>query len=493
MVSRVAAAPGDGWDPIGGIGDVINGISGAVSYWSDPWGNTFKALQDAAAGLSRDVLPALTEATLPDLSAEWFINAYRVSFATALLVAVLLLIPQAVRTARGFQAGRDLVESIGLYFGLFLVGAMFGPAMGIVLVNFFHALSNAFVSWGVEGTIDGVIDEFQSMITDADPVGITGGIPIAVLLMLCMLIGLFLVLLMLIVQLVTLYFTGVLLPLGLVWIIDPTKRSFGMKLASLWVGILAAHPLLFFLLGFAFTMMSNSVGTFGNNLNLQALVTLLVAVIALFVAALSPLLLLKFAPVIPMAFGGTNGPSLTPSTIGSRNMTDAGNRFSRRDNDNDAPAERGVSGPSEAADPATTRTSLSDIASARSNPVHSMDASPTTSAPASTSREASNMPSSPVAAGAPLGSSTDMAIAARSATAVGPAAAAAAAPTVAEAGIAVGVAESSTGVGAVVGIPTLIAATGIAAASKALKVTESAAEQAADAMDEPHIGEDYPQ
>ena len=490
MVSRVAAAPGDGWDPIGGIGDVINGISGAVSYWSDPWGNTFKALQDAAAGLSRDVLPALTEATLPDLSAEWFVNAYRVSFATALLVAVLLLIPQAVRTARGFQAGRDLIESIGLYFGLFLVGAMFGPAMGIVLVNFFHALSNAFVSWGVEGTIDGVIDEFQSMITDADPVGITGGIPIAVLLMLCMLIGQFLVLLMLIVQLVTLYFTGVLLPLGLVWIIDPTKRSFGMKLASLWVGILAAHPLLFFLLGFAFTMMSNSVGTFGNNLNLQALVTLLVAVIALFVAALSPLLLLKFAPVIPMAFGGTNGPSLTPSTIGSRNITDAGNRFGRRDNDNDAPAERGTSGPSEAADATTTRTSLSEIASLRTNPGQLADAPAVPSVQAS-SLDTSSIPSSPTFAGATRASTADISVAGRSTTTAAPVAAAA--PSAAEAGIAAGAAESTTGVGAVVGIPTLIAATGIAAASKALKVTESAAEQAADAMDEPRIGKDYPQ
>ena len=128
------------------------------------------------------------------------------------------------------------------------------------------------------------------MIANADPVGITGGVPIAVLLMLCMLLGLLPVFLMLIVQLVTLYFTGVLLPLGLVWIIDPSKRAFGMKIVSVWIGILAAHPLLFFLLGFAFTIMANSVATFGNNASLQSLVTLSVAVIALFIAALSPLL-----------------------------------------------------------------------------------------------------------------------------------------------------------------------------------------------------------
>jgi type IV secretion system protein TrbL len=471
---------------IGGVGDVINGVSGAVSYWSDPWGNTFKALQDAAAGLSRDVLPALTEATLPDLSAEWFLNAYRVSFATAILVAVILLIPQTIRTARGFQAGRDLVESIGIYFGVFLAAAMFGPALGIILVNFFHSLSNTFVSWGVESTIDGVIEEFEAMITDADPVGITGGIPIAVLLMLCMLIGLFLVLLMLIVQLVTLYFTGVLLPLGLVWIIDPTKRTFGMKLASLWVGILAAHPLLFFLLGFAFTMMSNSVGTFGNNLNLQALVTLLVAVIALFFAALSPLLLLKFAPVIPMAFGGTNGPTLAPSTIGSRNMTDAGNRFSPRDTSVETQNPRSSD---EAQDSglASPRASLSEIAASGSTAPQTQSFSRT---PLTSTATASDAPTEGAVLGAGSPTAPILGAVGKSATTAAPAAAA---PAAVEAGVAAGTAETATGVGAVVGIPTLIAASGIAAASKALHVTETAAEQAADAMDEPHIGKDSPQ
>ena len=51
---------------IGGVGDTV---AGTISYWSDPWGNTFKALQDAASSMSSDILPALTEATSPDYSA----------------------------------------------------------------------------------------------------------------------------------------------------------------------------------------------------------------------------------------------------------------------------------------------------------------------------------------------------------------------------------------------------------------------------------------
>lgn len=442
-----------GWDPIGGIGDAIGGFTGAVSYWSNPWGNTFKALQDAAKGLSKDVLPALTDATLPDLSTDWFLRAYAISFAAAIFVAVALLIPQVLRTARGAQAGRDLVESVALYFGLFLVGAMFGPALGMVLVNFFHALSDDIVEWGLQGTVTGVIGDFQTMIAEADPVGITGGLPIAVLLMLCMVFGLLLVFAMLVVQLVTLYFTGVLLPLGLVWIIDPGKRNFGMKIVSVWIGILAAHPLLFFLLGFSFVMMANSVATFGNNLNLQSLVQLSVAVIALFLAACSPLLLMKLAPVIPTGFGGTRGPALAAGSIGPRNMSEATARFDR--------------------------TGSSPSGSARSATASA--ASPTIR---STAPEAGGM----TMAGASVAR-------AGAASAGGASASAGAAEGVAAAGgglAAAGAAETATGAGAAIGIPTLVLAAGATAASKGVQLTEAAGQQATAALDESTIGADKP-
>ncbi|MGV8970704.1 MAG: hypothetical protein ACOH10_00150 [Rhodoglobus sp.] len=445
---------GDGWDPIGGVQDLLNGVTGAVSYWSDPWGNTFKALQDAASGLSRDVLPALTAATLPDLSTDWFIRAYAVSFGASIFIAVALLIPQVIRTARGAQAGRDLIDSMGLYFGMFLAGAMFGPLIGMVLVNFFHALSDDIVRWGLSGSVDGVVADFQRMIAEADPVGITGGVPIAVFLMFCMILGLFLVFAMLVVQLVTLYFTGVLLPLGLVWIIDPTRRAFGLKIVSVWVGILAAHPLLFFLLGFAFMMMANSVNTFGNNLSLMSLVQFSVAVIALFIAALSPLLLLKFAPVIPSGFGGTNGPAVSTSAIGPQNMSDAVSRFDRNSTNTRSsyagqPQTYGGASSSSAAEGGSTLT-LADASAARAG---------ASAAATSGSAAAATGTAGAVAEGA-----------AASSTAAGGLAAA-------------GAAESATGAGAAIGIPTLLLAAGAAAGSKAIRMTESAGQQATGAMD----------
>ncbi|WP_165068680.1 hypothetical protein [Marisediminicola senii] len=433
---------------------------------------------------------------MPDLSADWFVNAYRVSFATAIFVAVALLIPQAIRTARGHQAGRDLVESMGVYFGLFLAGAIFGPAMGLVLVNFFHSLSRVFVRWGIEGSVDGVIAQFQRMLSEADPVGMTGGVPIAVLLMFCMLIGLFLVLLMLVVQLVTLYFTGVLIPLGLVWIIDPTRRSFGMKLVALWIGILAAHPLLFFLLGFAFTMMSNAVGTFGNNLSLQTLVTFLVAIIALFVAALSPMLLLKFAPVIPTGFGGTTGPSLNTPTIGASNLTDVANRLrdsraTPKSSVSTASAEPPADATGDSAAP-EWQPSLADVAYARSQAPSAPKSSPATRSanpvtPAAAEADATAAPAAAPAAATPaLAGATSTAGAAAPGTAAAGTATAgsAAAGSAATGTAAAGAAASSTGVGAVIGVPALLAAAGLAATAKGADLAGKAGQQAARSMDD---------
>jgi len=440
----------DGWNPIGGLGDLVNGASGAVAYWSDPWGNTFKALRDAAAGMSKDILPALTSATLPDLTTEWFVNTYKISFATAIFVAVALLIPQALRTARGAQAGRDLIDSAGLYFGTFLVGAMFGPAVGIVLVNFFHSLTNVFVSFGVTGSMDSVIANFQKMISSADPAGITGGVPIAVFLMLCMIVGLFLVMLILLVQLVTLYFAGVLFPLGLVWIIDPTKRQFGFRIGGLWFGILAAHPLLFLLLGMAYSMMAAQVGAFGNNFSLKSMVTLLVAIIALFIAALSPLLLMKFAPILPMGSDGRSGQS-GPT---ARNMSDAARRYGQGGGGSGGSGGGSVS--TEAGADSTSRPTLSDAAAARAS-----------AAPA------------PAVAGASTG-------AASSAVAAGGAAEGAA---VAGTGLAAaGAAESATGVGAAIGIPTLLVAASVSATAKGVQMAQKAGEHSTAAMDDGPIG-----
>ncbi|MBX3196183.1 MAG: hypothetical protein KF727_13920 [Microbacteriaceae bacterium] len=431
-------------DMIGGVEDVLNGVGGAIGFAQDPFGAIFRTLRDAASGLARDVLPAITDATLPDLSLGWFIQAYAISFAAALLVGIVLVIVQLVKVARGTLAGRDLVDTLGVYFPMFLIGAMFGPLFGIILVNFFHAISNDVIAWGVEGSTEELTSRFTAMIETTDPAALTGGVVIACLLMLAMVLGLLLVVGMLIVQLVTLYFTGILVPLGLVWIIDRDRRQFGMKLLQLWVGILAAHPLLFFLLGVTFNLVAGSVTGFGENPPLQSLVTLCVAILSLFVAALSPMLLLRFAPIVPTGIGGSSGPTLgRGDSYGSRNLADADRRYASMPSSRSGMGGGAPAGEAAAGESATVgASSLSAAAATRAG-----------------------------AAGA------------TGAAAGGAAAGAGAAEGVAAAGAAAGAAETATGAGAAIGIPTLIAAGAVAVTSKAVDIGNQAVDQAVAPMD----------
>jgi type IV secretion system protein TrbL len=450
-----------------GIADIANGVGGAVKtvagvadFWSDPAGNSFKLLQGAAKGLSDTVLPALTHATLPDLTADWFIKAYQVSFALAIFVFVALLIPQIVRTARGHQSGRELGESLTLYGPAFILGAMFGPALGAFLVKFFGALSDSLIAWGVTSNSETIVAKFSTMLSEEDGAGLAGGAVLGVILMFFMILGLLVVLLMLIVQLITLYFSGVLFPLGFVWIVDPQKRKFGSKIAYLWFGILASHPLLFFLLAIAYSMMSAQVDAFSDTPSLAKTVTLVVSILALFMAGLAPVALTKFAPVIPTGGGGTApvGPN-----IGSQSMQQADAKYS---DNGPEPSSRGGS-------PSTGSSSGGGGSSSAGGASAAGEGETATSSIS----EAASV-GSPIGAGAGAGAGAAAADGGAVATGTGMAAA--------------GAAESATGAGAAIGIPTMIAAGAVAGFEATKKVTDSVTDAAVAPVEdhEEHYGKD---
>jgi type IV secretion system protein TrbL len=464
-------------DFIGGVGGAVGGAANAVgdfaNFWSDPAGNSFKLLQDGAKGLANNVLPAITHATLPDLTADWFISSYRISFGLAVFVLAALLIPQFVRTARGQQSGRDLAESLGLYAPLFLVGAAFGPAAGAILVKFFGALSDSLISWGVNTSSQTIVDKFSEMLShDDNGAGLAGGAIVGIILMVFMIIGLLIVVLILIVQLITLYFSGVLFPLGFVWIVDPTKRSFGLKISYLWFGILASHPLLFFMLAIAYAMVSSTINVFDGQATLQRTVTLVVSILSLLIAGLSPVLLTKFAPVLPM--GGSGGPPSRGGTIGSNSMQQADARISDSGSSSQSPSSGAAS--SGGGDSVSSSAGMSS--SSGSSGASSSGGAGTGSEDASSSITAATQGSAAGGAAASGGGASG--------------GGAAKAATAAEGAAAVGTAESSTGVGTAIGIPTLIMAGALAAGDATKKVSDSVGAAAAEPVEdhEEHYGKD---
>ncbi|WP_158251083.1 hypothetical protein [Cryobacterium sp. Y11] len=457
-------------DFFGGVGDAVGGAvetaNGFADFWSDPAGNSFQMLQDGAKGLADDVLPAITHATLPDLTADWFISSYRISFGLAVFVLAALLIPQFVRTARGQQSGRDLAESLGLYAPLFLIGAAFGPAVGAILVQFFGALSDSLISWGINTSAQTIVEKFSEMLShDDNGAGLAGGAIVGIILMIFMIIGLLIVVLILIVQLITLYFSGVLFPLGLVWIVDPTKRSFGLKIAYLWFGILASHPLLFFMLAIAYSMVSSTINVFDGDATLERTVTLVVSILSLLIAGLSPVLLTKFAPVLPM--GGSGGAPSRGGNIGSSSMQQADARVS--DSGSSSQPDSGGAARSGGAGSASSSAGMSSPAGSSGGA-------------GAESEDASSSITAATKGGAAGGGAASGGAAARGATAA----------TAAEGAAAAGAAESSTGVGAAIGIPTMIVAGAMAAGNATKKVSDSVGAAAAEPVDdqENHYGKD---
>lgn len=310
--------PDEGWNPIGGLidgaTDVIDGVNSAVGFWSDPFGNMYKAARDAVDGLTTDFLPALTGATLPDLSSRAFLETYKVSFALSLFVAVVLLVVQLLRTAKGTQSGRDTLHAIGLYFPGFILGVMFGPLIGIMIVNFVHALSKSLLEWAYGGTAEQLAADLTRVLIE-DPAMFAGGVYIAWMIAWAMAIGLLFVVILFVVQLVTLYFSGALIPLASVWVIDPTRRGAGLRAVGVWVGILLTHPLLFLLLGLAFRLIGNTIDSWGSD-GWKNLISLLVAVMAMWAAALSPFFLLRYVKSISGA-GSPSGSGGSAPRIGS--------------------------------------------------------------------------------------------------------------------------------------------------------------------------------
>jgi type IV secretion system protein TrbL len=443
---------------------VADAVGEAVNFASDPLGAIFKATRDGARGLANDLLPALSKATEPDLSVDWFIKAYAISFALAIVVWGFLLLFQFVAVARGALAGQEFIEVLTTKTALFFGGALFGPLIGVMLVKALGGLSESLISWGIVSSSERMLATMDSMLK-TDAAAFPGGVIVGIGLMVCMIVGLFVVVIMLAVMLVTLYFSGVMAPLGMVWFTSAKHGSFGRKIPLLWLGILACHPLLFFMLGIAYNMIAASASWMKWSDGLGTLMNIIASFIALMIAGLAPMMLMKFAPVIPSGAGGQNGPSLTPpqKEYGPQSMRDVKDMNRGDSAGSDSGSQGSVSASQDQAaqgeDGSLVRKLRELNGGSQADAASSPDAAPLTSK-------------------APIGGTTQAGVGAGIESATAGAAGAGAGGVVAggaEAMAAAGAAESSTGVGAAIGIPTLVAAGTMAAAEKAKDMGEAAA------------------
>lgn len=455
--------------------DTAGAVGGAISFASDPLGAIFQATRDGAEGLATELLPALVHATEPDLSADFFIRAYAISFAAAILLWGILLIMQFVDLSRNKIAGQDFIDTVFLNSSIFFGGALFGPWVGVFLVKLFGSMSQGLIEWGVGASSDRMLETLTEML-DKDPAAVPGGVIVGILLMVCMILGFLLVLLMLVVMLVTLYMAGAVMPLGLVWIASNRHHEMAWKIPMLWLGLLAAHPLLFFLMGFAFTMIASTATWMQWEDGLVTLMNLIAAVVAMAIAGMSPMLLMKFAPVLPSGVGQQAGPSVSAPSKGADQGPPQGvQNLAGAKEASRAAVSESSSKPAGAAAPASAGGGSEQESGALVNHLRELKAGKgSAGAPGEPGEAADKEPGAPKPA---------------EASAPKPAAGGAGAGKGASSMAAAGAAESSTGAGAAVGIPTMLAAGAAAAGEKAkevgaegLRMSEAAGQYAAGDM-----------
>lgn len=314
------------------IRDTGTAIGGAIDFAQDPVGFMFQKAQEAAYGLAHTVMPALFEATKPDLSLDWFLQAYAVAFALGVFLWVTLLLFTIVRAAQGVLTSNEVADVLTLRAAQFFGGCIFGPALGWFVLQFFGVLTESITAWAIDGSTSEALDGMASMIQNTDAAGVAGGVLVALLLMVFMLLGLFLVLVTLVVTLVAVYVGGAVAPLALAWLAHPQHHRIAMRLLMVLLGIVASKPVLFFVLGVAYRMTSSNVTWLDDgNTELAAVANLLAAACAICIAGLMPFLLFKFAPVLPTGAGQSGaGMNASTSSKSSDEKDDGGSRTSRR-------------------------------------------------------------------------------------------------------------------------------------------------------------------
>ncbi|GAA3621736.1 hypothetical protein GCM10022199_27730 [Marihabitans asiaticum] len=297
------------------IGDAADKVGAVIEFGKDPFGYVAQKEAEAAKALTENLIPALARVTEPDLSAEWFINAYRISFAGAVIAWVLILLYDLTTFRRRGESGAELVDSVVRWSPVFLVGSMFGPAAGASIVKLIGSLNASLINWGIASTTEELVQNFNAIIGD-DPSKFLGGSFVAMLVFFCLVLALLLVLVVLVIMLVTLYMSGVVLPLSLMWAAKVGQREKGRKVVMVWAGILCSQPLIFLLLGFAFSGITaqamevlSETPSGGGLPPLEMLVQLVVVIIMLVMATLGPTTLASFAPVGPTD-GAPSGPRM---------------------------------------------------------------------------------------------------------------------------------------------------------------------------------------
>ena len=304
---------------------VVGGVAAAVDFVKDPLGWITQKAGDGAVGVLSWISNTANAATEPDLSAAWWIDAYEKGMAVGIVLFGLILLYQFYEKIRGHIDAQEFLETFYVRVPGYFAGLVFGPPVAQFMLQGSSLLaSDVIKSWSGGSATDG-INSIKAAVADASAGKILGGVFVALIFLILVILCGLLVFLSLAVQAVTIYLSSAVFGIAFAWFVSARHKGGSLKIPFLFLGICFARPLLFFMLGIGEALVKKSITMSGDTLT-QNLATIVMAVVVLSIAGFAPLLLLKFAPVSPVGMEGATG-SATSQMTPSRHRDGGGTKL----------------------------------------------------------------------------------------------------------------------------------------------------------------------
>lgn len=299
----------------------VDAAKTAVEFGSDPLGFITRQMQDAVQAVAGVLIPWLLSALHPDYSAQWWLQSYVVSFSIAMFVLAVQLLAITLRRKKGSLGAKEMIESIFIAAPAFLVGAAFGPVIGIALTKVFTAAGDSIAAWAVNSTTQDFFTKIADLAAAGDAAALLNSAIVSIVVLGILFLSLLGVSFIFILQLATQYLVGAVLPLGFVWIVNPDTRKIGKAVPMIWLVIGLTQVALILLVGLAFRAINGisitaDPGTLGKLVNpIQTFVNLAVPAVISFIVVFAPLSMLKFIPRPGGGAGTAHSSGFTPPQV----------------------------------------------------------------------------------------------------------------------------------------------------------------------------------
>lgn len=286
---------------------IVGGVTGAVSFASDPLGFVAKACASATVWVWGELAKAIDATSRVDFTNAGFLQVYALVFAaSSVLVALLWLFAVIRRVVRGVPAGQAIGEAIGLLW-LSVLAAALAPAVLVLLMGLVGTATG-----GLAAGLGGGSTKFLTGAGKAlDTVG-TPGSGGAVVLILGSVLGLIvgvIVWVELLIAGAALYVAGVFAPLVLAGLVDRSLWRHTSRYAGVVVALALVKPVLVVVFGIAAALASSGTAATGFASVLTACALMALAVFVSYAVY-------RFVPVVGEDLGQLHGARRAASNSG---------------------------------------------------------------------------------------------------------------------------------------------------------------------------------